>query len=149
MTDENSVDALLREAANQLRESTDAGWKRAHERILRGLLVTLRPSTPLRAVSSEDPFRVSSSVLVSRLRARLDAQADVQALRVNVETGDDDELTSITVAISIAYPAAVSTTAETVREVTREAVLAALGESAASIDVLVADVHTLTAEPDG
>lgn len=149
MTDETSVDALLREAAEQLRESTDAGWQRAHQRILRGLLLTLRPSTPLRGTSSEGHFRVASTVLVSRLRAVLDARSDLQVLRVGVETGEGDALTGVTLAISVAYLTDVATVADAARDATRTAVQEALGEGAEIIDVVVADVHSITSEDSG
>ncbi|WP_420110495.1 hypothetical protein [Pseudactinotalea sp.] len=144
MTDERSLDDLLREAADELRASTDTGWQRAHERILRGLLITLRPSTPVRGTSEEGGFRVASTVLVGLLRARLDERSDLQVLRVSLETDEHDALTGIVLAISIAYPGAISTVAEAAREATREIVLQTLGDQAEVVDIVVADVHTLS-----
>lgn len=145
MSEQSPYDAVLREAADHLREATDTGWQRAQQAVMRSVLTTLKPSQPVRGHSEVAPYLISSAVVIGLLREYLDATRELRTMRVAVATDDEQDLAGITLVVSVTFPRSVTRTAQVARERALAALSAALGERAVAvpieIDVIVADVH--------
>jgi hypothetical protein len=96
-------DDLLGQATRLLRQHTDAGWTAISGDVLQRALRAFRPSEPVRGRHRYGDFFVASDVLVTRLREALDPIPYGAATRITCTTGDEQELTGVTIQIIAAY----------------------------------------------
>jgi hypothetical protein len=129
------------QAAQLLRQHTDAGWTIMSANVLSRALRAFRPSDPVRGRHDRGDFFVASDVVVARIREAVDAVPQAAALKITCRTDGLLELDSVTVQIIAAYGAHLPTLADEVHEVTVATLSNLLGDLAPNGTEVHTHVH--------
>lgn len=111
---DHDSDALVDRMASALRIRVEPGWIDARDRIRSAALSATRRAWPL-ALSDSSNTYVSDQVLITLLRARIDAIDHVKAKSIFI-TPTDDHVDLVTIEISVDYPEPIATLADEVRQ---------------------------------
>ena len=139
----------LTQAARTRREHTDLGWVARRDDVVAAAVRAFRPSAPVHGSLPGGTLLVASTVVVSRVRAALDAVPDVGALRITCTTTADDELDRLTVELVALYGTPLVPLADEVRRVAAVAVAETLGLTSPPMDRVRVDVSVqdVTSDP--
>jgi hypothetical protein len=139
---------LLTQAARTLREHTDSGWVALRDDVVALAARAFRPSAPVRGTLPGGLLLVTSTVVVSRVHAALDAVPDAGVLRITCTTTPDDELDRLTVELVALYGTPLVPLAAEVRRLAALAVAETLGLREPPVDRVRVDVSVQDVTPD-
>jgi hypothetical protein len=112
------------------------------DRVLTRALAAPRRSVMVRAVPPHDHLRVSSNVIATVLRARLDADLRGAAVRrVLLDVDTDEHLTAVTVDLVVRYGTAIADLGAEVRALSRTVLDDTLGPATPGGEVPVSVTH--------
>lgn len=99
-----SGDDLVSRAAHGLREHDDPRWHAMADRVVRRVLATPQRAESIRAESPGGPFRVSGTVVMAAVRARVEAQvAGCSVIGVDLLVTPAHTLTGLHLDVGIAF----------------------------------------------
>ena len=132
----------LRLATEQLRSRVPPRAVTVQNDVLQRALRTSRRSIPLRVQPPYDFVVVSHQVLIAELRRQIDALSPTGAVgRIYLRIDPDRTLRAVTVELFVQYGAVIVELADRVRAVAAQVLGQTLGAAAASVDVVLTDVH--------
>lgn len=143
--------AVLRSAADAMREHVDDRWVEVADLVLARAIAATRPSRPVLARASSGAFHVAEQVLVSSLRASIDRLEDCEVVDIDIQTrppgraGADDwageVCTGVLIALAVRYGTVLIPLADQVRRLASERIDRVLGHVVPSVDVSAMHVH--------
>ena len=140
MTTNHDEDTLA-QAAQLLRQHTDAGWTAISADILNRALRAFRPSEPVRGRHDLGEFFVAGDVVVARLRQAVDAIPHTTAARITCTTDDNQRLATVTIQIIVAYGKNLLALADQVHQSAARTLTEELGELAPAAEAIHTHVH--------